>query len=90
MSIASSGSVLLVFSEDETDSRMNSEVNREILSNQIQLNAAKLIGWRFIIQMNDDPKHTAKSTQEYNILQWPSPSPDLNLIELHFTRWRQN
>jgi len=67
MSIASSGSVLLVFSEDETEdrsSRMNSEVNREILSNQIQLNAAKLIGWRFIIQMNDDPKHTAKSTQE--------------------------
>ncbi len=67
MSIASSGSVLLVFSEDETEdrsSRMNSEVNREILSNQIQLNAAKLIGWRFIIQMNDDPKHTVKSTQE--------------------------
>ncbi len=62
---------------------MNSEVYRDILSAQIQSNAAKLIGWRFIVQMNDDPKQTAKATQEFlkvkkcNILQWQSQSPDL-------------
>ncbi len=54
---------------------MNSEVYRDILSAQIQSNAAKLIWWHFIVQMDDDPKHTAKATQEFlkikklNILQ---------------------
>ncbi len=84
-----------VFSDDETEdrsSRINSEVYRDILSAQIQSNAAKLIGRRFMVQMNDDPKHTAKATQEFlkvkqwNILQWLSQSPDLDPIELHFTR----
>ncbi len=51
MSMASSGTGLLVFSDDVTEdrsSRMNSEVYRYILSAQIQSNAAKLIGRRFI------------------------------------------
>ncbi len=46
-----SGSGLLVFSDDETEdrsSRINSAVYRDILSAQIQSNAAKLIGRRFI------------------------------------------
>uniref|UniRef100_A0A8C7XMM9 Metallophosphoesterase domain containing 1 n=1 Tax=Oryzias sinensis TaxID=183150 RepID=A0A8C7XMM9_9TELE len=44
---------------------MNSEVFREILSAQIPVNAAKLIGRRFMIQMDNDPKHTSKATQEF-------------------------
>ncbi len=70
MSMASSGTGLLVFSDDVTEDRrsqMNSEVYRDILSDQIQTNGAKLIGQRFIVQMDDDPKHTgtAKATQEF-------------------------
>ena len=92
--MAASGTGTLVFIDDVTQDRsspMNSEVFRDILSAQIQVNAAKLIGRRFIIQMDNDPKHTAKATQEFikakkwNILEWPSQSPDLNPIEQHFT-----
>ncbi len=50
--MASSGTGLLVFSDDVTDDRSsqeNSEVYRDILSAQIQLNGAKLIGQCFIV-----------------------------------------
>ncbi len=50
---------------EDRSSRKNSEVSRNILSAQIQSNGAKSIGRRFIVQMDDDPKHTAKSTQEF-------------------------
>ncbi len=52
---------ITVFSDDETEdrsSRMNSEEYRDILSK-------KLIERCFIVQMNNDPKHTAKATQEF-------------------------
>ncbi|CAJ0964746.1 unnamed protein product, partial [Ranitomeya imitator] len=78
--MAASGTGSLVFMDDVTQDRssqMNSEVFRAILCAQIQPNAAKLIGRRFILQMDNDPKHKAKATQEFikakkwNILEWP-------------------
>ena len=44
-----------------------------------------LIGQRFTVQMDNDPKHTAKATKEFwNVMQWPCQSPDLNPIEPSF------
>ncbi len=64
---------------------------RDLLSAQIQPNAAKLIRQHFTVQMDNDPKHRAKANQEFLkvkknviILQWPSQSLDFNLIEHAF------
>ncbi len=72
--MASCGTGLLLFSDDVTEdrsSRINCEVYRDILSAQIQSKGAKLIGRRFIGQIDDDPKHTAKATQEFlKVKKW--------------------
>ena len=90
--MAANGTCSLVFIDDMTadkSSRMNAEVFRAI-SAQIQPNASKLIGRCFTAQMDNDLKHTAKVTQyffkakKWNVLQWPSQSPDLIPIEHAF------
>ncbi len=66
--IASSGRGSLIFINDVThdgSSKMNSEVNRNILSANLQKDATKLIGRSFIMQQDNDPKHSAKATKEF-------------------------
>ncbi len=66
--MASSGTWLLVFIDDVTEDRsswMNSEVYRDILSAKIQPSGATLIGRHFIVQMDNDTKHTEKATHEF-------------------------
>ncbi len=66
--IASSGTGSLIFINDVThdgSSKINSEVYRNILSDNLQKNATKLIGRSFIMQQDNDPKHSAKTTKEF-------------------------
>ncbi|XP_073453012.1 uncharacterized protein [Aquarana catesbeiana] len=61
---------------------------QSILAQNLQASARKLNMRRnFILQYDNDPKHTSKSTKEglhqkkMKVLEWPSQSPDLNPIE---------
>jgi transposase len=67
--------------------KMNGE-NSEILDeNLLQSTQDLRLGRRFTFQQGNDLKHTAKTKQEWlrdkslNVLEWPSKSPDLNLIQ---------
>ena len=66
---------------------------REILDvNLLQITQDVRLGRRFTFQQDNDPKHTAKTTQEWlrdkslNVLEWPSQSSDLNLIDISLER----
>ena len=55
----------------------------------IKPNASELIGQRFTVQMDNDPKLHAKATKpflgkKWNTMQWPSQSPHLSTIEQAF------
>ena len=67
---------------------MNRAKYREILDeNLLQSTQDFRLGPNFTFQQDNDPKHTAKTTQGWlrykslNVLEWPRQSPDLNLIE---------
>jgi transposase len=55
--------------------------------NLLQITQDLRLGPRFIFQQDNDPKHTAKATQDWlrdkslNVLEWPSQSLELNPIE---------
>jgi hypothetical protein len=60
--------------------KMNGAKYREILDENLLQSTQD-------IRLDNDPKHTAKTIQEWlwdkslNVLEWPSQSPDMNTIE---------
>ena len=70
------------------EGKMNGAKYSEILDENLLQSAQDLrLGRRFTFQQDNNPKHTAKTMQEWlrdmslNVLEWPSQSPDLNLIK---------
>ena len=81
--VASAGTGNLV----KVEGRMDSSQYQQILANNVQESVTKLKlrrGW--ILQQDNDPKHCSNSTKAFMqrnkyVLEWPSQSPDLNIIE---------
>ncbi|KAK3559223.1 hypothetical protein QTP86_008366 [Hemibagrus guttatus] len=68
---------------------MNSAVYQKILKENVRPSVYELkLKRTWVLQQDNDPKHTSKSTSEWlkknkmKTLEWPSQSPDLNPIEM--------
>ncbi|KAK3548295.1 hypothetical protein QTP70_009088 [Hemibagrus guttatus] len=68
---------------------MNSAVYQKILKENVRPSVCDLkLKRTWVLQQDNDPKHTSKSTSEWlkknkmTTLEWPSQSPDLNPIEM--------
>uniref|UniRef100_A0AAZ3PPQ3 Tc1-like transposase DDE domain-containing protein n=1 Tax=Oncorhynchus tshawytscha TaxID=74940 RepID=A0AAZ3PPQ3_ONCTS len=68
--------------------KMNGEKYREIVDDNLLQSAQDLrLGRMFTFQQAHDPKHPAKTMQEWlrdkslNVLEWPNQRPELNPIE---------
>ena len=71
---------------------LNQNCYHSILQRHAIPSGIRLVGQGFILQQDNDPKHTSRLCQNYlrrkeqdgrlQIMEWPAQSPDLNPIEL--------
>lgn len=67
---------------------MNSTLYQRILKKGHLTESEPNLKKKWVIQQDDDPKHTSRSTKEWikknevRVLEWPNQRPDLNSVEM--------